>query len=371
MPLSASERQSGVVLRKWAPFLLVFEGRGRPPSTPPASRAMAAKNKSFAWRERLVPRCEQSAIHPSRKAREGWGITCRVASGEGWATRREITISHERPVVTFRPMSDGAFDNPSPQFSTAEYAGLPGNDRCQFCHQPIAGTYYRVKYAMACSGCVEKMRGELAKDTHTAYVRGLLFGIGTAVLGMILYATFAITTGIFVGYLSLAVGWMVWTAMIKGSGGIGGRRYQITAAALTYVAVSMAAVPVGIHYAVKHRQEQKHQIVAKMQPSDSDEEFERQERKVNPNYSVAPSTPASSSRAASSHAPSSLAAVLVRLALLGIASPFYELWKTGPSIHWVIGIVILIVGIRIAWRITAGRRPLQIYGPFEQSKPAP
>ena len=266
-------------------------------------------------------------------------------------------------MVTFRPMSDGAFDNPSPQFSTAEYAGLPGNDRCQFCHQPIAGTYYRVKYAMACSGCVEKMRGELAEDTHTAYVRGLLFGIGAAVIGMILYATFAIATGIVIGYLSLAVGWMVGTTMMKGSGGIGGRRYQITAAALTYAVVSMAAVPVGIHYAVKHRQQQKHQIVAKMQPSD--EGFERQERKVNPNYSVAPSTPAPSS-----HAPSSLAAVLVGLALLGIASPFYELWKMGPSIHWVIGIVILIVGIRIAWRITAGRRPLQIYGPFEQSKPA-
>lgn len=57
------------------------------------------------------------------------------------------------------------------------------------------------------------------------------------------------------------------------------------------------------------------------------------------------------------------------LALLGIASPFYQLWHTGPSFGWGIGIVILIVGIRIAWRITAGRL-LQIYGPFEQSKPA-
>ncbi|MGA3093120.1 MAG: hypothetical protein ABSD75_31375 [Terriglobales bacterium] len=186
-------------------------------------------------------------------------------------------------------MSDGTFDNPSPQFDTAEYADLPGNDPCQFCHQPIAATYYRVNDALACTGCAEKMRGELAKDTHTAYVRGLLFGIGAAVVGMILYATFAITTGIVIGYLSLAVGWMIGTAMMKGSGGIGGKRYQITAAALTYAAVSMAAVPVGIHYAIQQRQKTEQQIVASGQRSD--EEFDRRERKLNPNNGAPPPRP--------------------------------------------------------------------------------
>jgi hypothetical protein len=60
--------------------------------------------------------------------------------------------------------------------------------------------------------------------------------------------------------------------------------------------------------------------------------------------------------------------VVAKLALLGIASPIFEVWEGGPSISWLIGIVILIVGIRIAWRITAGR-PLQIYGPFQNSQP--
>jgi hypothetical protein len=37
----------------------------------------------------------------------------------------------------------------------------------------------------------------------------------------------------------------------------------------------------------------------------------------------------------------------------------------------MIGLVILLVGIRIAWRITAGK-PMEILGPFENPKtPAP
>jgi hypothetical protein len=149
-----------------------------------------------------------------------------------------------------------AFNNSTPQFGTAEYVGKPGNDHCQFCHQPIAGKYYRVNQAMACGGCAEQMRGELAKDTHAAYMRALVYGIGAAIVGMILYATFEIMTGLIIGYVSLAVGWMVGTAMMKGSNGVGGRRYQITAVLLTYAAVSMAAIPIWIHYAGKHRQQQ-------------------------------------------------------------------------------------------------------------------
>ncbi len=250
-------------------------------------------------------------------------------------------------MLSFRAMSDATFNNPSPQFGTAEYAGPAGNDHCQFCHEPITGTYYRVNEALACAGCAEKARTELAKDTHAAYMRALLFGIGAAIAGMILYAVFEIATGLIIGYVSLAVGWMVGKAMMKGSGGTGGRRYQLTAALLTYAAVSMAGVPMAIHYAVEHKQQQHQSKKAQT----SDDEFERQEQKVNPNYP-----------------PPSRGQALAKLALFGIASPFFELWAGGPSFSWGIGMVILIVGIRIAWRITAGS-PLQIYGPFQNSQP--
>jgi hypothetical protein len=279
-------------------------------------------------------------------------------------------------VLSFRRVSDATLNSPTPQFGTAEYVGTPGDDHCQFCHQPITGSYYRVNEAVACLGCAEKARSELAKDTHPAYMRGFLYGIGAAIVGMILYATVAITTGIISGYVSLAVGWMVGKAILKGSGGEGGRRYQITAAVLTYCAVSMAAVPIWFHYAgeqkhaqTREQQEQRQQLDAQRQKNQqpSDEEFVRQEEKVNPNLN--PSVNQRANQRANpnvSVARPSFGKALVMLALTGIASPFIEIWEGGPSFGAIIGIVILIVGIRIAWRITAGR-PLEIYGPFENS----
>ena len=265
-------------------------------------------------------------------------------------------------------MSDGIIHKPTPQFGTAEYLGLAGNDHCQFCHQPIAGAYYRVNESMACSGCAEKVRGELARDTHAAYVRGLLYGIGAAIAGLILYAAFAITTGIIIGYVSLAVGWMVGKAILKGSGGVGGRRYQITAALLTYSAVSMAAVPIWIHYAGQHKHAQR--------PQSTEEQKQRlaeEQRQLENEFGQhKPLPPAASTTTTRDLTPApvkprpSFVKGVATLALIGIASPFIAIWSGGPSFGAIIGIVILSVGIRIAWRITAAV-PLQVYGPFENS----
>jgi len=251
-------------------------------------------------------------------------------------------------------MSSGAFNNPTPQFGTAEYMGSPGSDHCQFCHQPIAGTYYRANDAMACPACAEKMRGELALDTHAAFMRALLYGAGAAIVGLILYATFAIVTGIIIGYVSLAVGWMVGKAMMKGSAGVGGRRYQIAAVLFTYVAVSMAAIPIWIHYAGQQKQTRQQQLAA---------EQRQLENEYGKRDSVSPRPDATPRQRRPRPA---AAEALVKLALLGIASPLVEVWEGGPSFSWFIGIVILTVGIRIAWKLTAGK-PLEIYGPFENS----
>jgi hypothetical protein len=242
------------------------------------------------------------------------------------------------------------FNNPTPQFGTAEYVGSPGADHCQFCHQPIAGNYYRANNAMACPGCAEKMRGELAKDTHAAYVRALLFGIGAAILGMILYATFAIVTGIVIGYAALAVGWLVGKAMITGSNGVGGRRYQIAAVLLTYAAVSTAAIPAWIHYAREHKQSQRQQATPAATPnqdgSASGSQAAPAPRRPRPNFVSAVGT----------------------LLLLGLASPFLEF--TSNAFGALIGLVILFVGMQFAWKMTAAK-PLEVFGPFENSPQAP
>jgi uncharacterized protein (DUF983 family) len=230
-----------------------------------------------------------------------------------------------------------------PQFSTAEYAHIPGTERCSFCGNAISGEYYRVNTKMACSKCGADANDGQPKDSHVAFVRGILWGIGGAALGLILYSTVGIVTGFTIGYLALAVGFLVAKAMMKGSNGTGGLRYQIVAVGLTYAAISISAVPIGIAYDLKHRppsptrQTNSTQLDSDASGSSGDAQPTFRP-KARPNLGVA----------------------LVGLLLLGIASPFLELQN--PA-HGIIGLVILFVGLSIAFRMTAAK-PLAVDGPF-------
>jgi predicted lipid-binding transport protein (Tim44 family) len=254
-------------------------------------------------------------------------------------------------------MSDLTPLNPklSPQFATAEYAAkTSGGETCTTCKTPITGRYYRINGALTCETCAEISRRQMPTDSHSAFARGMIFGIGGAILGLIIYSTFGIVTGLVIGYLSLAVGYIVGKAINMGSRGSGGRRYQIAAVLLTYVAVSLSAIPMAISQASRHPAPSRVQT-----PRDS-------------SAAPRPAEPAASAADIDTDDPTappakqSLGAALGYLALLGLASPFLELQD---PIHGIIGLVILSVGIRIAWRLTAGSET-QILGPFENSAAA-
>lgn len=239
-----------------------------------------------------------------------------------------------------------------PQFNTAEYS--PGGEICKSCKQAITGSYYRINGMQACQRCAEQVRQQAPKDNHAAFVRAILFGVGASILGFILFAGFVIVTGISLGYISLAVGFLVGKAMVMGSSGIGGRRYQIAAALLTYAAVSMAAIPIAIHYqGLGH-------LGGKGTKSSQAPLGNRSAGEVdNPPYTPPPVDPGAAAKPKPT-ATGILAAFGV-LGLLGLASPFLEL---SDPFHGIIGLVILFVGIRIAWQLTAGPK-LDIQGPFQ------
>jgi len=141
----------------------------------------------------------------------------------------------------------------SPQFKTANYAEPAKPGACALCGQSLGYTYYRLNDAICCDACGHKARTN-APSAGTAYARSVVFGIGAAIVGMILYSTFAIVTGITIGFVSLAVGYLVGKGIKLGSKGSGGMKYQVTAAILTYAAVSMSAVPIAISEFAKHPQ---------------------------------------------------------------------------------------------------------------------
>jgi hypothetical protein len=217
--------------------------------------------------------------------------------------------------------------NGVPQFATAEYS-QPGAAPCKSCGKSIAGAHYRANGVPVCGNCAERIKGQLPLDSHSAFVRAICFGVGGAFLGLALYVGFALATGWIVGFVSLAVGYIVGKAMVFGSRGVGGRRYQVAAVLLTYIAVSMAAVPIAISQHMKQKSTQ--------QQSHASDPASIVEPKMGP-----------------------LKALGV-LIMIGLASPFLDL--ANPT-HGVIGLIILFVGIRIAWRLTAGNA-VNISGPI-------
>ena len=138
----------------------------------------------------------------------------------------------------------------------------------------------------------------------------LLLGVAAAFAGLVFYSGFTILTHFYIGYVALAVGWLIGSAMMFGSKGIGGLRYQVTAVLLTYFAISLSAVPIALAH--------------------SSQQLE------NPVVSIP------------------------LLILLGVASPLLAL---ASPIHGLIGLVILFVGIRIAFRLTRAK-PLTVNGPY-------
>jgi hypothetical protein len=236
-----------------------------------------------------------------------------------------------------------------PQFETAEFQEQSGADACCICHQHIYGSYYRINGSRACLECSERLKAQKPKDTHAVFSRAILFGLGGALLGLILYSGVGILLHLEIGYVSLAVGYLVGKAMMKGSGDIGGRRYQWIAVVLTYAAVSLSAVPVAI---VQYTHSDAHRAQVQKRNAPGAQGIQQQGALPSKPDAFAPKKPAIVK----------LGMLLGLLAFYGLTSPFLGL-LTNP-LHGAIGLLILFIGVRIAWQITSGRRMPAVEGPY-------
>ena len=228
----------------------------------------------------------------------------------------------------------------SPQFSTAEYQETLDKNSCKTCNQPVKNQYFRVNGAMTCVPCAMKTAGHAQSDSSSTFMKALLFGFGGALIGLILYSAVGIITGLEIGYVSIAVGYLVGRAIMMGSSGVGGRRYQIAALVLTYAAVSLSAVPIGLHQLSKEKQQPQSTGVVSVQG--------------------APKVETTSSASPEQLSFGGLIVALGYLTVYGLASPLLSL---AEPLQGLIGLVILFVGLRIAWKLTAGTG-VPVMGPY-------
>ncbi|MEO5923626.1 MAG: hypothetical protein ABIR70_07345 [Bryobacteraceae bacterium] len=221
----------------------------------------------------------------------------------------------------------------SPQFQKAEYA--EGGPQCVGCKAAISGEYFRLSNGRTvCPACAANVQAVLKSPSHAAFVRGILYGSLTAAACCVGYATVLMLTGFEIGLVSILVGYLVGTAVRKGSQGFGGRRCQIAAVALTYLAITFSYIPVGIQqYNAQLKGESKDKAVKQAGP---------------------PLTAGSFGMA------------VVVLTGLAIASPFLQLTN---GIGGLLGIFIIFLGLQRAWAIT-GRADLAVHGPFQPEETA-
>lgn len=111
--------------------------------------------------------------------------------------------------------------------------------RCSFCGTLLHPDYWLVGTKLACGGCAQRGRMEVgASDSTGAFVKAAAFGIGAGVAGGVAYYAITAWSGWRIGILAAFVGILVGRAVRIGSGGIGGRRYQVLAVVVTYLAVA-------------------------------------------------------------------------------------------------------------------------------------
>ncbi len=141
---------------------------------------------------------------------------------------------------------DNAFDEQL-QFEIAEpVAGTAGNapaQICAICKRPITATYFALKHIVLCPACCKLAQAPPAGSKSNRFLKALLFGIGAAILGTIIWFAVREVAHVQVGLVAVAVGFLIGKAVHRGSGGRGGRGYQIMALVLTYCCIAGNYLP--------------------------------------------------------------------------------------------------------------------------------
>lgn len=188
------------------------------------------------------------------------------------------------------------------QFSRAQ--PIDGGGRvCVACKQIIPGDYFQANGNTVCAGCAERIRTN-QQAAPGSLARAALFGTGAALAGSAIYAAVGIFLHLEIGLIAILIGYMVGKSIRYASGG--GRSQQILAVLLTYFSITSAFIWTILYTTLE------------------------------PGHSI------DWSRA------------MIPILKLLIAAPFLSLFQ--GSLSALISLVIIFVGLRQAWHLTAQSR---------------
>ena len=241
---------------------------------------------------------------------------------------------------------------PAPiDFERAAYAEPDkGHVACSVCGARISTEYWQCQGKILCAACREGAEKSIADARRGATLgKAFLVGGGAALGCGIGYAIFAGLTHIHFALITIGIGWVVGRAVHKVTRGLGSRKHQVLAVALTYCASTMGYLPGIVKALGEVSQKSDAGAVAPAstaapadpptpgsQPTSADEP--RPEK-------AAPAQPPA--------VPGAVAIVLaiVLVTVLTLAAPFLEI---AGGFSGLLGLLIIFFGLQAAWRVSRG-----------------
>jgi hypothetical protein len=239
-------------------------------------------------------------------------------------------------------------------FDRAKYRAQDGGASasaapCAHCNQPIEGEYWKVQTQAVCKRCRDQVselvgRAASTKSLGKAALHGGLVALGCGIG----YAIFVGVTHIQLALVTIGIAFVVARVVRKASGGVGGRRFQVLAVALTYLASTMGYVP-GVYKGL-------------MEGSEKTQHAEVAKNGADVGANAQP--PADQAETPKQNPFAALAIAVGILLAISLAAPFLELTEAP------LGLLIVLFGLWEAWKLTREAH-IVIEGPFQLAPSAP
>jgi hypothetical protein len=232
-------------------------------------------------------------------------------------------------------------------FDRAAFTENDAGEKCTSCGAPVGETYFTWQQRMVCAACKDKVHAIAAKaKSGSAFWRAALLGGGAAVGCGILYAIFVQITNFQLALATIGIAFVIAKVVRKASAGVGARRFQVLAVALTYLAACMGYAPgliKGVQKGIADQRAQATVSAAAHPPVDG---------------SPASAAPNSASQ---TEATGNVGVAVLKFfgTMLGIllVAPFLEFGEAP------LGLLIIAFGLWEAWKLSRGI-PLVVDGPF-------
>lgn len=122
----------------------------------------------------------------------------------------------------------------------------PESTACAACQKSLAtgAQYWTAGPAVLCGTCAQSLSSGAPKEgSFLRMLKAFFFGSAAGALGAAGYALVIYFLHIEFALITIFIGWFVGRGVRRGSGGFGGRGYQVMGALLTYIWCTMAYAP--------------------------------------------------------------------------------------------------------------------------------